>query len=265
MSANNLEQLPDDLFHFGNLEELNLSSNYFSSVPATGNPAIIFKTLGSIKRLKRLNLSRNKFFKFHSEMLDQRNDFQQLVELDLSYNLIDSERNMWFLTHMRSINIVNITGNPVAQQTRGISSYASLERELNNNLSAMVINDEHLIDTKGYAKKRTKPNQWPYPNPIKLLSREVQKEIKGDYLNAEVMRRGIALPISDIRPNTNIESEIFPRELTKEAQAKDVFTPPGHPQMRFAALDERKAAEEQGFFITEDVRDDGHFGIDGVE
>jgi hypothetical protein len=38
----------------------------------------------------------------------------------------------------------------------------------------------------------------PYPNPIKLLSRELQKDIKGEYLNAEVMRQGIALPISDI-------------------------------------------------------------------
>ena len=43
------------------------------------------------------------------------------------------------------------------------------------------------------------------------------------------MRKGITLPISDIRPNTNIESEIFPQQLTREAQAKDVFTPPGHP------------------------------------
>jgi len=42
------------------------------------------------------------------------------------------------------------------------------------------------------------------------------------------MRQGIALPISDIQPDTNIESEIFPRELTQDAQSKDVFTPPDH-------------------------------------
>ena len=53
------------------------------------------------------------------------------------------------------------------------------------------------------------------------------------------MRKGITLPISDIRPNTNIESEIFPSQLTREAQAKDVFTPPGHPQMRFSNPEER--------------------------
>ena len=167
-------------------------------------------------------------------MLDQHNDFLQLQELDLSFNIVDSERNVWFLTMTKSINVVNITGNPFASTSRGTSNYANLEFELQKNLSAVVINDQHLIDDKGYAKRKTnKPSQWPYPNPIKLLSREVQKEIKGDYLNAEVMRKGISLQISDIRPNTNIESEIFPRELTKEAQAKEVFTPPGHPQMRF--------------------------------
>ena len=78
LAANNLEQLPDDMFHFENLEDLNLSSNFFSSVPSVGSPVIVFKTIGSLRRLKRLNLSRNKFFKFHSEMLDQHNDFQQL-------------------------------------------------------------------------------------------------------------------------------------------------------------------------------------------
>merc|ERR1719264_1461272 len=57
------------MFNLANLEELNLSSNYFSSFPTVGSPVMFFKTLGSIKRLKRLNLARNKFFKFHSEVL----------------------------------------------------------------------------------------------------------------------------------------------------------------------------------------------------
>ena len=75
---------------------------------------------------------------------------------------------------------------------------------------------------------------FPYPNPIKLLSREVQKEIKFDYLNAELLNQGVALQIAEIRPNTHIEQEIFPRELTKQAQEKEIFTPPNHKQMRFA-------------------------------
>jgi len=131
-----------------------------------------------------------------------------------------------------------------------LHSYANLEYELQKNLSAVLINDTFMIDDRGYAAKKKRDKMpLPYPNPIKLLSRDHQKEIKGDYLNAEVMRKGIALPISEIRPNTNIQSEIFPRELTKEAQSKEVFTPPNHHQMRF---DDQKKAQEDGgnFFIT---------------
>lgn len=71
---------------------------------------------------------------------------------------------------------------------------------------------------------------FPYPNPIKLFSRgdNQSKEIKGEYLNAEMMNQGVALQISEIRPDTNIEQEIFPRELTRDAQEKEIFTPPNH-------------------------------------
>ena len=34
--------------------------------------------------------------------------------------------------------------------------------------------------------------------------------------------------MTDLKPNANIESEIFPKELTKETYEKDVFTPPNH-------------------------------------
>ena len=88
--------------------------------------------------------------------------------------MIDNERNLWYLTQTRAINVVNITGNPVATPTRGQSLYYNLEFELTKNLSAVIINDHHLIDDKGYMKRKTnKPTNWPYPNPIKLLSREV--------------------------------------------------------------------------------------------
>lgn len=66
-----------------------------------------------------------------------------------------------------------------------------------------------------------------YPNPIKLDENLTQD--KPDYLNeAARMRNAAALPITDIRPDTNIESEIFPKELTQDAQQKEVFTPPNH-------------------------------------
>lgn len=61
-------------------------------------------------------------------------------------------------------------------------------------------------------KNKPKKELTPYPNPIKLLSREEGgKEVKGDYLKAEMMNKGIALPISDIRPDSDISNDIFPR------------------------------------------------------
>lgn len=80
-------------------------------------------------------------------------------------------------------------------------------------------------------------------------------------MSAEMMHQGVALPISDIRPDNNIESEIFPPELTREAQNKEVFTPPNHQQMRFDQGHKdsmpypKDADQEDAFFITEDVRD----------
>jgi hypothetical protein len=119
--------------------------------------------------------------------------------------MVENEHHLWFLTLTKSINVVNITGNPFAAVSSKQHNYANLEYELQKNLSAVLINDAHLIDDKGFTRKRAVAKQHlPYPNPIKLMSRDQQKEIKGDYLNAEVMRKGIALPISDIRPNTNI-------------------------------------------------------------
>ena len=92
----------------------------------------------------------------------------------MSFNMVDNERGMWYLTMTKSINVVNITGNPFAQPTRGNLNYAALEYELSKNLSAVIINDHHMIDDKGYMKRKTnKSTAWPYPNPIKLLSREV--------------------------------------------------------------------------------------------
>ncbi len=75
-----------------------------------------------------------------------------------------------------------------------------------------------------------------------------------------MMRNAAALHITDIRPDTNIDNEIFPKELTKEAQNKEVFTPPNHQQMRFAE-EQFPQSKDAGFFITEDVRD-GRTGDD---
>jgi len=55
-------------------------------------------------------------------------------------------------------------------------------------MSAVVINDE-VQSQKNYLRKPKQKGlvNIPYPNPIKLFSREVQKDIKGEYLNAEMM------------------------------------------------------------------------------
>ena len=60
---------------------------------------------------------------------------------------------------------------------------------MSKNMSATVINED-VPEQKAYLKKPKNQKQlasFPYPNPIKLFSRENNKEIKGEYLNAELM------------------------------------------------------------------------------
>ena len=57
------------------LEDFNLSSNQFASNSSLVNPQLLFKAMGQIKKLKRLNLSRNKFVMFHAELLKRDVDF----------------------------------------------------------------------------------------------------------------------------------------------------------------------------------------------
>lgn len=88
---------------------------------------------------------------------------------------------------MKHVNLLVISGNPLGLQDR--SAYEQLENNLQSALSAVLINDEIQGD-KGYLRKVTQKKShasFPYPNPIKLLSRERQKDVKGEYLNAEMM------------------------------------------------------------------------------
>jgi hypothetical protein len=91
---------------------------------------VLFATLGQIKRLKRLNLSRNRFGQIHDQLLNPNRDFLQLQDVDLSFNIIDDQRGVFWLTLTKSINVVNITGNPFASSSRGVSNYADFEIEL---------------------------------------------------------------------------------------------------------------------------------------
>ncbi|CDW73960.1 leucine rich repeat family protein [Stylonychia lemnae] len=256
LQGNSLVTLPDDMFELSGVEELNLSSNLFSSSSTIINPAVLFKSLGMMPRLKRLNISRNKFSGFHFDFLIKHEDYKFLQDLDFGYNVAHDEEDLSYLSQLKCLQLLIITGNPLGLS--GKPAFARLEEALQKNLSATIINEE-VNDQKIYLKKTKQQKQlvnFPYPNPIKLFSREVQKDIKGEYLNAELMNQGVALQIAEIRPNTNIEKEIFPRELTRDAQEKEIFTPPNHKQMRFVAgQDSSKPSSSQNdqFFITENI------------
>lgn len=73
ISSNDFCTLPSDLSGFKLLEDLNLSSNNFSSDSVLVSPGKLFLALSTIPRLKRLNLSRNKLRRFHSEDLPEEN------------------------------------------------------------------------------------------------------------------------------------------------------------------------------------------------
>jgi hypothetical protein len=66
--------------------------------------------------------------------------------------MVENEHHLWFLTLTKSINVVNITGNPFAVTSSKLHNYDNLEFELQKNLSAVIINDTHLIDSKGFTK-----------------------------------------------------------------------------------------------------------------
>lgn len=223
------------------------------------------KVLGQIPKLKRLSLSRNKLQGLHFDLLNRDEDFVLLQELDIGYNLVQEEDDVWYATQIKNLQILIITGNPFA--LAGKNSYLRLEEAMQKNLSATVINED-VPDQKAYLKKAKNQRQlanFPYPNPIKLFSRDMNaKEIKGEYLNAEMMNQGVALQISEIRPDTNIEQEIFPRELTRDAQEKEIFTPPNHKQMRFlksgGGANSLDNGESNQFFITENILDSNPIG-----
>jgi len=73
IASNDLNTLPQKMDYFQSLQELNLSSNNFSSDSILVNPNMLFYSLSTIPFLKALNLSRNKFKAFHSDNLPENN------------------------------------------------------------------------------------------------------------------------------------------------------------------------------------------------
>jgi len=115
------------------LEELNLTDNNLGHKSKDSGCTSMLKTLGTMPRLKRLNLSRNKIVRLASELFKGNTDFLELQEIDVSFNWLDDEKNLWFLTQTRGVNLVIITGNPFAgrsSKTGGAHDYETFENEL---------------------------------------------------------------------------------------------------------------------------------------
>jgi len=73
VASNEFCTLPQNLSFFQQLEEINLASNNFSSDSVLVTPSNLFLALATIPKLKKLNLSRNKFKAFHAEEFPQDN------------------------------------------------------------------------------------------------------------------------------------------------------------------------------------------------
>lgn len=63
-----------------------------------------------------------------------------MQELDFGFNLVTNQDALWFMPQMKHINLLIITGNPMALQ--GKEAYATLEMNMQTALSAVIINDE---------------------------------------------------------------------------------------------------------------------------
>lgn len=86
MASNDFCTLPSDLSGFRNLEDLNLSSNNFSSDSVLVTASKLFLALATIPKLRRLNLSRNKFKRFHTEELPDDNIQMAEEDIDGDHN-----------------------------------------------------------------------------------------------------------------------------------------------------------------------------------
>lgn len=106
LASNDLCTLPSDMSFLPELEQLNLACNNFSSDSVLVSPSQLFVALSTIPKLKRLDLSRNKFTQFHvedlenfgtpaSETEDEPNGpFCYLEDLDYQFNQVREEEGL---------------------------------------------------------------------------------------------------------------------------------------------------------------------------
>lgn len=126
---------------------------------------------------------------------DQQKDvFRNLVELDISYNLVDNEQDLMICTSFVSIQMLDITGNPLA--SRPLKYYENLKGSLHRNISCHLrINSapkQEDISLKVRAKETTlskhghsfslptlkhihlKASLQGYPRPMVIRTKEVK-------------------------------------------------------------------------------------------
>ena len=148
LASNELSSLPANMSFFRTLQELNLSSNNFGSDCVLVDPNTIFGSLGTIPGLKKLNLSRNKLKKFHSDTLPQDNAtlpeqeraFPSLTELNLSFNVVEEEDALMYpATQIPTLAFLVVTGNPFSI-TGQQENYDTLEQLLNKR-GAILVNE----------------------------------------------------------------------------------------------------------------------------
>jgi Leucine-rich repeat (LRR) protein len=102
IASNDLCTLPSDLSFLKTLEEVNMSSNSFSTDSVLVNPNKLFAAIATIPNLKKLNLSRNRFKAFHVEDLPADNlnhespVFSHLEELNFAFNLVEQEEDLMY-------------------------------------------------------------------------------------------------------------------------------------------------------------------------
>ena len=135
LGSNELCTLPSNLSCLHSLQELNLSSNNFSSDSTLVNPNALMRAISTIPNLRKLNLSRNKFVEFHYGDLPENNErappeeqvFPYLEELYFAFNQVPTEDKLFYpVMQIPSLKYLVITGNPFATASFGQSQGSAL-------------------------------------------------------------------------------------------------------------------------------------------
>ncbi|EAR88235.1 hypothetical protein TTHERM_00023940 (macronuclear) [Tetrahymena thermophila SB210] len=222
LECNDLRALPETMSNFQNLEEFNLSGNLFESDQNASN---LWFTLASIKKLKKLDLSRNILRGIHTERLVAGN-FMSLQILDFSYNAVENQHNLICARNFRNLQKLIITGNPFSIK----NEHKGLEMEVYARTGAIVVNEE--ID-KYYLKPKTDKNRF------KIKFDNIRRIEQDDFSKQRNYFLGIEMP----QPNEIQEQEQKTDEEQEEEQEE---------QQQEEQQVQGDNQEEQVMFITED-------------